>query len=155
MTVICHNDIWILWKCLTNPKQEKLTLHKHHPESVGMNDTNRYTTDAVSLINYNCISPQIIENPLSCFHFFLSLVYSFLISFPFSFLFHFSLKLHRLLNFRNLHSLFLYAYYFPFLCWGLILIFSHLAFWAGTKGGWRFKGIFCITQPFWFESTLP
>lgn len=106
MNVICDNEIWILWKCSTNPKQEKLTLNKHHPESVGMNDTNRYTTDAVSLINYNCISPQIIENPLSCFHFFLSPVYFFLISSPFSFLFHFSLKLHRLLNLRNLHLCF-------------------------------------------------
>lgn len=73
---------------LNRSQTKKLPLNKHHPEPVGMNnDTKRYTTNAVFLLNYNCISPQIIIKKIF-FHvfIFLSIVYS-SISSPFHFLF--------------------------------------------------------------------
>lgn len=53
MNVICGNEIWFPMEVLNKSKTRKtLPLNKHHPESVGMNnDTKRYGTNTVSLLN--------------------------------------------------------------------------------------------------------
>lgn len=125
--VTCDNEIWILRKCSTDPRPEKLPLNKHHPESVGMNndlkDTPQMQFSCLIIIAFLYKSSS---KKLFMFSFFyLLFVYS-LISSSFYFLFpvlFFPLKITQAVEFENFHFLLLRAHYFPCLFWGLILTF--------------------------------